>query len=99
MMGAAEIILDLVKNKSCYQILTKKRPFEIMTSKLISDNQEVNMHMYTILTSLITNFETHEKFEKRICIDNFEDEEIINEHSGSGSFMNNGNKRRNSRKN
>ena len=57
------------------------------------------MHMYTILTSLLTNFETHEKFEKRICIDNFEDEEIINEHSGSGSFMNNGNKSRNSRKN
>jgi hypothetical protein len=55
--------------------------------------------MYLILTNLMINFETHEKFEKRICIDNFEDEEIINEHSGSGSFTKNGNKSRNSRKN
>jgi len=39
MMGASEIILDLMKNKLCYQILTKKKPFEIMTAKLISDNQ------------------------------------------------------------
>jgi|TARA_B110000305_G_C19329684_1_gene583315 hypothetical protein len=29
-------------------------------------------------------YEKHERFEKRINIDNFEDEELMNSHSGSG---------------
>jgi hypothetical protein len=98
MMGASEVINEMLKNKLCYQMLTRKKPFEIITANLISDNENVQMHMYVILTNLITYFEKYEKFEKRIVIDNFEDDDIINEHSGSGSFMN-ANKSRNSRKN
>jgi len=49
--------------------------------------------MYILLTSLTSFFEQHEKLEKRINIDNFEDEDLMNSHSGSGLF----NKSKNSR--
>ena len=45
------------------------------------------MFMYTLLHDLIKYYEQHERFQKRINIDNFEDEDLINSHSGSGSFM------------
>ena len=43
----------------------------------------------------------HERFEKRINIDNFEDEELFNSHSGSGSGilgLNRSKKSKNSRR-
>jgi hypothetical protein len=43
--------------------------------------------MYILLHDLIQNYEKHERFQKRILIDNFEDEELMNSHSGSGIFM------------
>jgi hypothetical protein len=53
--------------------------------------------MYLLLTSLVSFFEQHEKLEKRINIDNFEDEDFMNSHSGSGLFTK-GNNSRNSKK-
>lgn len=64
-----------------------------MTGHLVSDDEDVKRHMYLILTSLTSFFEQHEKLEKRINIDNFEDEDLMNSHSGSGLF----NKSKNSR--
>ena len=93
MLGATEVIQELLKNKICYQILTMKRPFEIITGHLVSDDHDVKRHMYLLLTSLTSFFEQHEKLEKRINIDNFEDEDLMNSHSGSGLF----NKSKNSR--
>ena len=74
-----------------------KRPFEIITGHLVCDNEDVKKHMYLLLNSLVSMFEQHEKLEKRINIDNFEDEEFMNSHSGSGLF-NKGNNSRNSKK-
>ena len=70
-----------------------KRPFEIITGHLVSDSEDVKKHMYTLLSNLISFYDVHEKLEKRINIDNFEDEELMNSHSGSGLF----NKSKNSR--
>lgn len=93
MLGATEVIQELLKNKICYQILTMKTPFEIMTRHLVSDDEDTKRHMYILLASLTSFFEQHEKLEKRINIDNFEDEDLMNSHSGSGLF----NKSKNSR--
>jgi hypothetical protein len=97
MMGATEVLQELIKNKLCYQILTMKRSFEAITGNLVSDSDDVKRHMYVLLTSLISFYEQHEKLEKRINIDNFEDEDFLNSHSGSGLF-NKGNNSRNSKK-
>ena len=45
---------------------------------------------------MIEFYETHERLEKRINIDNFEDDELMNSHSGSG-FLD-GKKSKNSKK-
>jgi hypothetical protein len=94
MMGGIEVLQEMLQNKVCYYMLTQKKPFEQITANLVKDNEDVLRHMYQLLSNLIIQFEKFEKFEKRIVIDNFEDEEIEN----SGSFMG-GNKSRNSRKN
>lgn len=86
MMGASEVLHELIKNKVVYQILTNKGPFEIMTHKLVMDDEDVKRHMYQLLIHLISYYEQHERFEKRINIDNFSDEDIVNSHSGSGLF-------------
>jgi len=93
-MGGIEVLQEMLQNKVCYYMLTQKKPFEQITANLVKDNEDVLRHMYQLLSNLIIQFEKFEKFEKRIVIDNFEDEEIEN----SGSFMG-GNKSRNSRKN
>jgi hypothetical protein len=74
-----------------------KRPFEIVTGHLVSDHDDVKRHMYLLLTSLISFYEQHEKLEKRINIDNIEDEDFMNSLSGSGLF-NKANNSRNSKK-
>jgi len=51
--------------------------------------------MYILMQDLIHYYETHERLEKRINIDNFEDEDLMNSHSGS--FMD-GKKSKNSKK-
>lgn len=84
-MGALEILLDLLKNKVCYQVLTTKQSFQIMTRILVSDNDDSKKNVYVLLKNLIQNYEKYERFEKRINIDNFDDEELMNSHSGSGS--------------
>ena len=56
------------------------------------------------MINLIQLYEKHERFEKRINIDNFSDEDLMNSHSGSGfggSFnddIKKGKKSRNSKK-
>ena len=74
-----------------------KRPFEIMTGHLVGDHEDVKRHMYQLLTCLISFYEQHEKLEKRINIDNFEDDDLGNSHSGSGLF-NKANNSKNSKK-
>ena len=75
-------------------MLISKKSFEIMTRKLVSDDIDSKRFMYDLMADLITSFETHERIEKRINIDNFEDDDLIN----SGSF-NDGKKSKNSKKN
>lgn len=53
-----------------------------MTRKLVSDDTDSKRFIYDLMADLITSYETHERIEKRINIDNFEDEDLIN----SGSF-------------
>lgn len=83
-LGALEILLDLLKNKLCYQILTTKHSFKIITQILVSDSADSKKNIYILLKSIMSNYEKHERFEKRINIDNLDDEELMNSHSGSG---------------
>lgn len=39
-MGALDVLLELLKNKLCYQTLTTKKAFEIMTKFLVSDDED-----------------------------------------------------------
>lgn len=99
-MGAYEVLQELLKNKECYQSLTTKKAFEIITQHLVSDSQDTKKYVYHLLTNLIQLYEKHERFEKRINIDNFSDEDLMNSHSGSGfgGSFNEGKKSRNSKK-
>ena len=56
-----------------------------MTKRLVSGDEDTMRFIYMILLELIWCFEKHERLEKRINIDNFEDSELLN--SNSGSFM------------
>lgn len=57
MLGASEVLQELLSNKICYQILTMSRPFEIITDHLVSDHEDVKKHMYMLLTSLVSFYE------------------------------------------
>lgn len=62
-----------------------------MTKLLISDSDSCKKHVYLLLISLIQNYEKHERFEKRITIDNFEDcSEEFGSGSGSGIMLHGG---------
>ena len=52
-MGALEILLELLKNKICYQVLTTKNSFQIMTRILVSDNDDSKKNVYILLKNLI----------------------------------------------
>lgn len=39
-MGALDVLLELLKNQLCYQTLTTKKAFEIMTRFLVSDDED-----------------------------------------------------------
>lgn len=52
-LGALEIILDLLKNKVCYQMLTTKQSFQIMTRILVSDSEDSKRNIYVLLKNLI----------------------------------------------
>lgn len=54
-----------------------------MTRRLVSDDEETKKFMYILMRNLVDFYEKHERLEKRINIDNFEDEDLINSHSGS----------------
>ena len=82
-LGAIEVLKSLLKKKAFYQTITSKKAYEIMTRHLVSDCDETKRFVYELMQDLITFYETHERIEKRINIDNFEDEELINSHSGS----------------
>ena len=56
----------------------------MMTQHLVSDSDDTKKYIYELLTNLIQLYEKHERFEKRINIDNFSDEDLMNSHSGSG---------------
>lgn len=94
-LGAIEVLQNLLQKKMCYQVLTTKRACEIMTRRLVSDDEETRKFMYILMKNLVDFYEKHERLEKRINIDNFEDEDLMNSHSGS--FMD-GKKSRNSKK-
>ena len=55
-----------------------------MTQHLVSDSEDTKRYIYELLANLIKLYEKHERFEKRINIDNFSDEDLMNSHSGSG---------------
>ena len=95
-LGALEVLQNLIPNKICYQILTTKSSFEVMTKHLISENYDTKRFVYILLKNLIEFYEKHERLEKRINIDNYEDDDLMNSHSGSG-FMDS-KKSKNSRK-
>ena len=76
-------------------MLTTKKAFEIMTRRLVSDDEETKKYMYILMKNLVTFYEKHEGLQKRINIDNFEDDDLMNSHSGS--FMD-GKKSKNSKK-
>jgi hypothetical protein len=54
-----------------------------MTRRLVSDDEETKKFMYILMRNLVDFYEKHERLEKRINIDNFEDEDLMNSHSGS----------------
>jgi hypothetical protein len=63
--------------------MTSQKAFGVMTKRLVSGDQETMRFMYQIMLELIESYEKHERLEKRINIDLFEDDELLNEHSGS----------------
>jgi NifU-like protein involved in Fe-S cluster formation len=52
-MGANEVLIELLKNKQCYEALTTKKAFETMTQHLVSDSQDTKKYIYELLTNLI----------------------------------------------
>lgn len=94
-MGAFEVLKALLKKKVFYHGLTTQRAFALMTKLLVSGNEDTLRFMYLLMIELIECYEKHERLEKRINIDLFEDEELFNEHSGS---FHDGKKSRNSKK-
>lgn len=66
-----------------------------MTKLMVSGNEDSLRFMYLLMIELIECYEQHERLEKRINIDLFEDDELMNEHSGS---FHDGKKSRNSKK-
>jgi hypothetical protein len=81
-LGGIEVLRSLLKKKVFYQTITSKMAYEVITRHLVSDCDETKRFMYELMQDLITYYETHERIEKRINIDNFEDDDI-NSHSGS----------------
>jgi hypothetical protein len=55
----------------------------MITERLVSKDQDTMRFTYTLMIELIQCYEKHERLEKRINIDNFEDDELMNENSGS----------------
>ena len=66
-----------------------------MTIRLVSDFDETKKFMYILMKNLVDFYEKHEGLIKRLNFDNFEDDELMNSHSGS--FMD-GKKSKNSKK-
>ncbi len=53
----------------------------------VNGSGESKRFLYGLMTQLILCFERHQKVEKKVNIDNFEDDEFINSGSGFGSFF------------
>mmetsp|Transcript_15898 Transcript_15898/g.24502 ORF Transcript_15898/g.24502 Transcript_15898/m.24502 type:complete len:229 (+) Transcript_15898:2129-2815(+) len=53
----------------------------------VNGSPESKRFLYGLMTQLIFCFERHQKVEKKVNIDNFEDDEFINSGSGFGSFF------------
>lgn len=85
-IGAIEVIVKLLQKKWCYQVLTTKKSFEIMTLRLVSDYDETKKYMYILMKNLVDFYEKHEGLIKRLNFDNFDDDDMMNSHSGSGIF-------------
>ena len=82
-LGAIEILQSLLKSKFCYQIITSKAAFKSMTDALVSKDEDTMRFVYILMKDLVDSYITHERLEKRINIDNFEDDELM---LNSGSF-------------
>lgn len=92
-MGVIDVLTEILPHsKLCYSTLTTQEAFEVLTRHLVSENSECERFTYMLLRLLISNYERYERFQKRINIDNFEDEELLlanNSGSREGSgFLN-----------
>jgi len=83
MMGAFEVLSELLKDKFCYEILSSF--WGIFTKLFVNGHKSNKKYLYLLLVQLIQSFERFQNVQKRINIDTFEDEEFLN--SGSGSFF------------
>lgn len=54
MLGAIEVLQEMLQNKQCYFMLTQKKTFEQITANLLKDNENVLRHMYHLLSVLIS---------------------------------------------
>ena len=62
-LGVIEVLTELVPhNKFCYQSLTTKEAFEIITRLLVSENSDCERFTYQLLNLLIQNYEKYERF-------------------------------------
>lgn len=94
-MGAIEVLQSLLSKKIYYQTMTSQKAFQIITKRLVSKDNDTMKFMYILMIDLIESYDKHERLEKRINIDNFEDDDLIAENSGS--FLE-GKKSKNSKK-
>lgn len=82
-LGAIEVLMSLLSKKIYYQTLTSKKAFQIIMEHLVSKDKDTMKFVYILMIELIQCYEKHERLEKRINIDNFEDDELMIENSNS----------------
>lgn len=83
--GAMEILTELLpQQRHIYTALTTKEAFEVLSGFLVSEDPSCERHAYALLNLLISNYEQYERFQKRINVDNFEED--LQPINNSGSF-------------
>ena len=87
-VGVLDTLTELLPNqKTVYSSLTTQEAFEVYTRLLVSDQAESEKQCYKLLTLIISNHEKHERFQKRINVDNFDED--LQPVNNSGSFTQN----------
>ena len=84
-IGVLDSLTELMPNsKLVYSALTTSEAFEVFTRLLVSEQIDSEKCCYKLLTLIISHHDKYERFQKRINVDNFdEDLQPIN---NSGSF-------------